>query len=162
MKGSFAIAVTICAAFASSSCATLFQGTSEEIMIASDPAGAQVNVNDGRSGVTPYSMRVNRDEDLQIHVSKAGYMPYDEADASHVQWGYLVSDLFFTGLIGLAVDGIDGAMFYHNQAMVTAHLDALPNSAPIVGQIQDTKPVTAAAVSLANVPAAAAIGSDHK
>jgi hypothetical protein len=121
-----AIAVVVCAALACSSCATLFQGTSEEIMVASDPAGAQVTTTDGRGGTTPFSMRVNRNEDVQIHLTKAGYAPTDINDGTHVEWGYLVSDLFFTGLIGLAVDGIDGAMFYHNQEMVAAHLDPLP------------------------------------
>ena len=95
MKTALTAALAICALL-SSSCATLFQGTNEEIMVASDPAGAQVTVNDGRSGSTPYSMRVNRNEDLQIHVSKAGYSPYDESDNSRIEWGYLVSDIFFT------------------------------------------------------------------
>ncbi len=110
-------------------------------MVASDPAGAQVTTNDGRSGTTPYSMRVGRDDDVQIHIAKTGYNSTDIADASHIEWGYFVSDFFFTGLIGLAVDGIDGAMFYHNQTMVTAHLDpiALP-AAPI-------SPSAAAAIS---------------
>jgi hypothetical protein len=44
-----------------------------------------------------------------------------------VEWGYLVSVFFFTGLIGLAIDGLDGAMFYHSQQMVSAHLEPLPN-----------------------------------
>lgn len=125
-KNGYTIALAVFAALLCSSCATLFQGTTEEVMVASDPDAAQVTVNDGRSGPTPFSMRVPRSEDLQIHVSKVGYTPYDMTDTSHVEWGYLVSDIFFTGLIGLAVDGIDGAMFYHNQAMVTAHLDPIP------------------------------------
>ena len=136
-----------CAALASSSCATLFQGTTEEVMVASDPAGAQVSVNDGRSGPSPFSMRVPRSEDLQIHVAKVGYTAYDVTDTSHVEWGYLVSDLFFTGLIGLAVDGIDGAMFYHNQAMVTAHLD------PVAATIQAPPPASAPAAAPVPVPA---------
>ncbi|HVN63217.1 MAG TPA: hypothetical protein VMT58_01170, partial [Candidatus Binataceae bacterium] len=56
----------------------------------------------------------------------------DISDESKMEWGYFVSDFFFTGLIGLAVDGADGAMFYHNQTMVTAHLDPvapLPSTA---------------------------------
>jgi hypothetical protein len=124
MSKSSLLASVLAVLFASG-CATLFQGTNEEIMVASDPAGAQVSINDGRQGTTPYSMRVNRNDDLQIHVSKPGYSSTDIADTSHVEWGYLVSDIFFTGLIGLAVDGIDGAMFYHNQAMVSAHLDPI-------------------------------------
>ena len=117
-----------------SGCATLFQGNKEEIMVASDPAGAEVTTNDGRSGTTPYSMRVGRDDDVQIHISKPGFNSTDIADASRIEWGYFVSDFFFTGLIGLAVDGIDGAMFYHNQTMVTAHLE--PLALPPVAQYQ--------------------------
>lgn len=153
MKSSSAIAVAICAALACSSCATLFQGTSEEIMVASDPAGAQVSTSDGRGGTTPFSMRVNREEDVQIHVTKAGYASTDINDSSHVEWGYLVSDLFFTGLIGLAVDGIDGAMFYHNQEMVAAHLDPLPGAQ----QAPEAKTTSAPAVATT-----AAVESDHK
>ena len=143
----FTMALAAFAALASSSCATLFQGTTEEVMVASDPAGAQVSVNDGRSGPSPFSMRVPRSEDLQIHIAKVGYTPYGMTDTSHVEWGYLVSDLFFTGLIGLAVDGIDGAMFYHNQAMVTAHLD------PLAPTIQAPPPASAPAAAPVPAPA---------
>jgi hypothetical protein len=114
--------------FTSASCATLFQGTSEEIALASDPSGVAVAVNDGHSGTTPYSLRENREQDLQIHFSKPGYQSQDISDASHVQWGYVVSDLFFCGLIGLAVDGLDGAMFAHSQQMVSAHLEPLQSA----------------------------------
>ena len=148
--------VSLRAVLFASGCATLFQGTNEEIMVASDPAGAQVSINDGRQGTTPYSMRVNRNDDLQIHVSKTGYSSTDIADTSHVEWGYLVSDIFFTGLIGLAVDGIDGAMFYHNQAMVSAHLDPITPAQSDIGG--------AAPAPSASVPAishAAAIASDQ-
>ena len=119
------ICASLLALVFASSCATLFQGTHEEIMVESDPAGAQVSVNDGRNGTTPYSMKVGRDDDVNIHVSKPGYAPMDISDESHMQWGYFVSDFFFTGLIGLAVDGLDGAMFYHNQTMVSAHLEPI-------------------------------------
>ncbi len=95
-------------------------------------------------------MRVNRNDDLDIHVSKAGYSSTDISDTSHVEWGYLVSDIFFTGLIGLAVDGIDGAMFYHNQAMVSAHLDPVALSPAQSDTAQPhaiLKPAVAAAVN---------------
>ncbi len=157
IRKDFTIALAACVALACSSCATLFQGTTEEVMVASDPDAAQVTVNDGRSGPTPFSMRVPRSEDLQIHVAKVGYTPYDMTDTSHVEWGYLVSDLFFTGLIGLAVDGIDGAMFYHNQAMVTAHLDPVlrTSQAPL-----ESQPMVAPAAALAAPEAPSPPGSD--
>jgi hypothetical protein len=136
--------------FSCESCATLFQGTSEEIALASDPSGAAVAVNDGRSGSTPYSIRENREQDLQIRFSKPGYQSQDISDVSHVQWGYLVSDIFFTGLIGLAVDGLDGAMFAHSQQMVSAHLEPLQT---IGGTGQNpASAMSAAAISRAPAP----------
>ena|SRR5579863_882862 len=144
---------SLLAALFASGCATLFQGTNEEIMVASDPPGALVSINDGHQGTTPFSMRVNRDDDLQIHVSKAGYASSDISDTSHIEWGYLVSDIFFTGLIGLGVDGIDGAMFYHNQAMVTAHLDPIVASAAQPDTaLPQPNPKAAAAAVLSDQP----------
>jgi hypothetical protein len=152
MSKSSLLASLLAVLFASG-CATLFQGTNEEIMIESDPPGAQVSVNDGRQGTTPFSMKVNRNDDLDIHVSKPGYSPTDIADTSHAEWGYVVSDIFLTGLIGLGVDGIDGAMFYHNQTMVTAHLEPIAlSSAPIS---------PSAAAAPISPSAAAAIASDQ-
>jgi hypothetical protein len=146
------LVASILAALFASGCATLFQGTNEEVMIESDPPGAQVSVNDGRQGTTPFSMKVNRNDDLEIHVSKPGYSPADIADTTHAEWGYVVSDIFFTGLIGLGVDGIDGAMFYHNQTMVTAHLEPIALSAAPISP-------SAGAPILPN--AAAAMASDQ-
>jgi hypothetical protein len=143
MKGICLRLLVVLGFLGGASCATLFQGTSEEIDLARDPSGATTSINDGRNGVTPYSIHVNRDQDLQVHFTKPGYQTYDVADVSHVAWGYLVSDLFFTGLIGLAIDGIDGAMFYHSEQMVSAHLEPLPNQ-PVVQSPVQTQQATAA------------------
>jgi hypothetical protein len=144
--------------FSTTSCATLFQGTNEEIDIASDPAAANVTVNDGRSGVTPFSIKENRDSDVQVHFSKPGYEPYDVSDASHVKWGYVVSDIFFTGLIGLGVDGIDGAMFEHSNKMVSAHLE--PVSSPIASApVSSALTAASAAPSYSAAPAATVVSA---
>jgi hypothetical protein len=146
------VRVPVLAAFlAASSCATLFQGTNEEIDLASDPSGANTSISDGRNGVTPYSIHINRDQDLQVHFSKPGYQTYDVSDVSHVEWGYLVSDIFFTGLIGLAVDGLDGAMFYHSEQMVTAHLEPLPIQPLVQVPVQSQPLAPASGVSTAGL-----------
>jgi PEGA domain len=140
------ICASLVAVVFASGCATLFQGTNEEIMVQSDPPGAQVSVNDGRNGTTPYSMKVSRNDDVDIHVSKPGYAPMDISDESHMEWGYFISDFFFTGLIGLAVDGLDGAMFYHNQTMVSAHLE------PMYAQSDQSSAAARPAVAVASQP----------
>jgi hypothetical protein len=116
------------AALLLSGCASCFQGTREEIMVSSDVQNAHVSLNDGMSGPAPYTAKVARDEDLTINVSAPGYQSQTISDVSHPSWGYVVADFFLTGLIGLGIDGIDGAMFSHDQTMVAAHLEPLPQA----------------------------------
>jgi len=151
VKSIWLVASAAYALVACTSCATLFQGTSEEIELASDPSGASATVNDGHSGPTPYSIHVNRNDDLQVYFSKPGYESENISDGSKVEWGYLVSDIFFTGLIGLAIDGLDGAMFYHSQQMVSAHL------APLPSQTATSSPVGTAPASVNAVRANAGV-----
>jgi len=104
------------------SCALIFQGTTEEINVASDPPGATATLNDGETKVTPFSMTAPREKDLQFHFSKPGYQSADVADNSTVEPGFLVVDAIPL-LIPWAVDASAGAGFAHQQTTVTAHLD---------------------------------------
>ena len=104
------------------SCGLLFQGTTEEINVASDPPGATVTLNDGETKVTPFSMTAPREKDLQFHFSKPGYQSADLADNSQVEPGFLVVDAIPL-LIPWAVDASQGAGFAHQQTSVVAHLD---------------------------------------
>lgn len=51
------VAKLICAIIAivaCSSCATLLKGTTDQIMVSTDPAGAKVSINSQQSGETPF------------------------------------------------------------------------------------------------------------
>lgn len=104
------------------SCALIFQGTTEEIDVASEPSGATVTLNDGETKVTPFSMTVPREKDLQFHFSKAGYQSTDVSDDSQVEGGLLVFDVIPL-MIPWSIDAAAGAGFAHQQTTVTAHLD---------------------------------------
>lgn len=104
------------------SCALLFQGTTEEINVASDPPGATATLNDGETKVTPFSITAPRDKDLQFHFSKPGYQSADVSDNSTVEPGFLVVDSIPL-LIPWAVDASAGAGFAHQQTSLVAHLD---------------------------------------
>ena len=106
------------------SCALIFQGTTEEINVASDPPGATVTVNDGETKVTPFSMTAPREKDLQFHFSKPGYQSADVADNSQVEGGLLIFDVIPL-MIPWSIDAAAGAGFAHQQTTVTAHLDPL-------------------------------------
>jgi hypothetical protein len=104
------------------SCALLFQGTTEEINVASDPPGATVTLNDGETKVTPFSITAPREKDLQFHFSKPGYQSADLSDNSRVEPGFLMADAI-PFLLPWAIDASAGAGFAHQQTSVTAHLD---------------------------------------
>jgi hypothetical protein len=104
------------------SCGLLFQGTTEEINVASDPPGATVTLNDGETKVTPFSITAPREKDLQFHFSKPGYQSADVVDNTQVEPGYLVADTIPL-LLPWAIDASAGAGFAHQQTSVTAHLD---------------------------------------
>jgi hypothetical protein len=105
------------------SCALIFQGTTEEISVASDPPGATVTLNDGETKVTPFSMTAPREKDLQLHFTKPGYQSADLADNSRVEGGLLLIFEVIPLMIPWSIDAAEGAGFAHQQTTVTAHLE---------------------------------------
>ena len=104
-----ALSVTAC------SCGLLPQGTTEEINVASDPPGVTVTLDDGETKVTPFSITVPRQKDLQFHFSKPGYQSADVVDNSQVEFGYMTAD-FIPLMLPWSFDAAAGAGFAHQQA----------------------------------------------
>ncbi len=119
-------------AFAMSSCGLVFQGTTENITVSSEPSGADVTLNDGEKKVTPFTISAPREKDLQFHFSKPGYQPVDLTDNSRVEPGILVIDSIPL-LIPWAIDASYGAGFAHQETVVAAHLDREPATAGVMG-----------------------------
>jgi hypothetical protein len=115
-------AVFVIISLGACSCALLFQGTTEEINVASDPPGATVTLNSGETKVTPFSMTSPRNKDLQFHFSKSGYQSADLSDNSKIEPGFLMVDAIPL-LVPWAIDEAEGAGFTHQQISVVAHLD---------------------------------------
>ncbi|MBF6569701.1 MAG: hypothetical protein IVW54_12595 [Candidatus Binataceae bacterium] len=111
------------------SCAAIFQGTTEPITVTSDPPGATATLSNGETRVTPFTITVPRQQDLDFHFSKPGYQSTDVVDDAQIEGGYVAADLF-TFLIGTAIDSATGAYFAHQESMVTAHLDSEVTVAP--------------------------------
>lgn len=65
------LALTIIAL--STSCASIIDGTSQNIRLDSDPAGAKVVINNYNAGKTPITLKANRDKDFVGRVKKKGY-----------------------------------------------------------------------------------------
>jgi PEGA domain len=134
------MAVIVVVSFMSQGCATLLKGTTEEVMVSSDPAGAKVRINEQYNGTTPFVATVPSSQDLRIHIAKAGYKPVDITDDANFRWGYEIWS-FVEFVIPLGIDLADGAAWGHSQTMVATHLEPLPTTgapaeAPHLGSSQ--------------------------
>ncbi|MDO8585787.1 MAG: hypothetical protein Q7T82_01995 [Armatimonadota bacterium] len=111
------------------SCLLLFQGTTEEITVTSDPTGATVTLSNGETRTTPFTITVPRNQDLQLHFSKIGYQSTDLVDGSQVEPAIIVD--VFPLMLPWAIDAGAGAGFAHQQTSLNAHLDPAPNASRI-------------------------------
>lgn len=101
--------VFLIAAVASlSGCATIISGTHQEVKINSIPTGAAVMVDGAPRGVTPVVLRLKRRPSHTLTLQKIGYQPQSCIINSGFN-GWFLGNILLGGVIGMAVDGIDGA-----------------------------------------------------
>lgn len=151
-------ALLMAGAIAGSGCATMLKGTDEQIMISSDPVGADVKINGQSNGKTPYVATFPSSKDLQIRVTKDGYQPQEVTDATSFRWGYEIWS-FLCYIIPMGIDMADGAAWGHDQTMLAVHLDPI---SPAGAQAQTPAPAPQAQPSAAPAPPAASWGDVHK
>lgn len=126
-KGVFALAVLL--AVVQGGCATLLKGTTEDVMITSDPSAANVSINDQSEGTTPYVAHVASSKNLEIAISKPGYQTTTINDNTSMRSGYEIWS-FLVFVIPMGIDMADGAAWGHDQTMVAAHLEPLSPPPP--------------------------------
>ncbi|MBI4659038.1 MAG: PEGA domain-containing protein [Verrucomicrobia bacterium] len=93
-------------------CATITRGTTQALVIESEPSGASVELSTGLRGKTPATFKVKRSENLVVTISKAGYETVTVnviAQMSGAGGAGLAGNVILGGLIGAAVDAGTGA-----------------------------------------------------
>jgi hypothetical protein len=107
------LAVLMVAGLMLGGCATTLRGTTDVLVVESDPPGAAVTVN-GTTGSTPGTFKLRRKGDYVVTISKDGYEPVT-VNVMHkvVAAGSagMAGNILLGGLIGAAVDAGSGAMF---------------------------------------------------
>ncbi len=87
-------------------CATIINGTSQDVALGSTPAGATVTI-DGTQATTPAKVTLKRGQDYNAAFTVEGFQERDvklEKKAS----GWLFGNILFGGLIGLIIDLVSG------------------------------------------------------
>ncbi len=90
--------------FAVLGCAAIFNDTKETVQIATTPPGAQIAVNGAPVGQAPLAVQLDVERDHIIQASMPGCMPAQVAVDSSLGAGWLIADLFLSGLVGIVVD----------------------------------------------------------
>jgi len=114
-------------------CATIIKGTKQDIYIKSDPPNAEVIITttggvEVWKGVTPASVKLAKKKEYVVTIRMSGYKDATvQITQSFEPWA--LANLVCTGIVGLVVDAVDGAMWKlePDQIMVTLSTALLEN-----------------------------------
>ena len=104
-----------------SGCATIVSSTKQHVGVSSTPTGADVTVDDQLIGKTPVVANLKRKNIHTIKIEMAGYKPYEIILTKKTN-PWILGNIIFGGLIGLAVDAITGAIYKLTPEQVNAQL----------------------------------------
>lgn len=110
----FVIGLFLLTAILASGCASVARGTSDTLIVNSDPTGALVELSNGLMGKTPATFKLPRKSALVVKISKEGYEPVDVNVTPQIAGAGsagMVGNVFLGGIVGAAVDTGTGAMY---------------------------------------------------
>ena len=102
-------------------CATIMQGTKQQIGISSNPSGAKVIIDGKTFGNTPLTAELSRKDNHIVKIELDGFLPYETTLTRKVS-GWVAGNIIFGGLIGLAIDAISGGMYKLTPDQIQAEL----------------------------------------
>ena len=120
LKGAALVAAT---SLALGGCATVINGTSQDVKFQSDPGGAEVRLTGGQNCTTPCEVSLKRRSDLRADFAKPGYKPAYVLIQSKTG-GAMAGNLLLGGIIGGAVDAANGASNHLSPSPVNLKLAA--------------------------------------
>ena len=93
-----------------SDCATLIHGSKQGLFITCEPRVASVYVDGAYIGQTPMGTWLKRGKNHVLRVQLDGYKPYETVLKRKVD-GWIIGNIIFGGVIGIAVDAATGSMY---------------------------------------------------
>jgi len=93
-------------------CATITRGTTEVLVVETDPPGATVEISNGHQCSSPCTVELKRKHDYHVKIAKAGYEPIETDVKSQIVGAGaagMAGNVLVGGLIGVGVDAYTGA-----------------------------------------------------
>lgn len=106
-------------------CASLMQGSTQQISVTSIPPGATLVVDGFQRLKTPAVVELSRKESHRLEFSLEGYHP-EVVDIRQVSSNMVAGNIIAGGLIGYAVDHSTGAAFRLVPEIVQVNLRPIP------------------------------------
>lgn len=103
-------------------CASIMHGTTQDVGISSQPTGALISINNKPYGSTPLIADLKRKDNHILKIEMEGYQPF-ETTLTRTVSGWVLGNILFGGLIGLAVDAITGGLYNLTPDQVAAALN---------------------------------------
>jgi hypothetical protein len=95
-----------------SGCATVTRGSTEVLVIESNPIGAVARLSSGRVCVTPCSLELPRKTSVSITFEKEGYRPttaYVSSGIDGAGGAGMAGNVLVGGIVGIGIDSYSGA-----------------------------------------------------
>ncbi len=137
----YALVFTAAGGLLLAACATIMQGSSQEVSVSSTPTGARVLVDGADAGKTPYVAALKRKDKHVIRIEMEGYEPF-EMPLGRGTSGWVWGNIVFGGIPGLAIDAITGGMYKLKPEQVQATLAQSTAEAATVTKEKDLLVVT--------------------
>lgn len=94
-------------------CATMTRGTTEDFYVNTVPTGVNVETTNGFHCITPCSLKMKRNAEFAVTLSKEGYQTITENISNKVSGeagATMAGNVLVGGLVGAAIDAGSGAM----------------------------------------------------
>ncbi|MFB0564503.1 MAG: PEGA domain-containing protein [Candidatus Aminicenantaceae bacterium] len=121
MKKSISILIIFSLFLLSTSCATLFKGTTEEVNLNSNPVGAEIWIDGKLMGKTPIAFTLESKKTYVIEFRLPGYEPRTVNLTHHIGAGWIILDVL-GGLIPVVIDAVTGAWYSFDEKNVNIQL----------------------------------------
>ncbi len=101
-------------------CATIAHGDKQKLTVNSKPSHASLTVDGTTVGKTPAILNLSRKNSHNLSIALAGYKT-ENVHLENTLSGWVLGNIVFGGVIGIAVDAVDGAMYKLTPSQVTAY-----------------------------------------
>jgi len=137
----YLVSIWICSVVMTTGCAAIMQGNKQTIPVHSSPNTVSVDIS-SMSYSTPTILELERKNEYILTFSKDGYESTQIQITKHLSGIYLISDVLFTGLIGVIVDAATGAWYKLKPEAITVSLNkisSVPGPAEIEVAIDESR-----------------------